>query len=157
MNDLNSITEAKPITIFTIGFTGKTAREFFEKLQKADVKRLIDVRLNNVSQLAGFSKKKDLEYFLRVIADIDYAHFDDLAPTKDILDSFKKQKQMDWADYERRFNALMEQRAPETHHMPEEFEHACLLCSEATPEHCHRRLVAEHLRRRWVNVEIKHL
>lgn len=157
MNEPTTDTNSQQITIYTIGFAKKTAQEFFEKLQRAGVNRLIDVRLNNVSQLAGFTKKKDLEYFLRVIAGIDYAHFDELAPTKDILDSFKKQKEMDWADYERRFNALMEQRSPETHHLPDEFDQACLLCSEATPENCHRRLVAEHLRRRWGNVEIKHL
>ena len=157
MNEPRNDTNTKLVTIFTIGFVKKTAQEFFEKLQKAGMKRLIDVRLNNVSQLAGFTKKKDLMYFLRVIANIDYAHFDDLAPTKEILDSFKKQKEMDWADYERQFGILMEQRAPETRHQPEEFDQACLLCSEATPENCHRRLVAERLRRRWGNVEIKHL
>lgn len=157
MSDANSDAAARPITIFTIGFAGKSAQEFFEALRAAGVKRLIDVRLNNVSQLAGFTKKKDLEYFLRVITAIDYAHYEDLAPTKDILDRFKKQKEIDWADYERRFNTLMEQRSPETHHLPDEFDHACLLCSEATAESCHRRLVAEHLRRRWGNVAIKHL
>jgi len=157
MSDANSDAAARSITIFTIGFVGKSAKEFFEALRAAGVKRLIDVRLNNVSQLAGFTKKKDLEYFLRVIADIDYAHFEDLAPTKDILDRFKKQKEIDWADYERRFNTLMEQRSPETHHLPGEFDHACLLCSEATAENCHRRLVAEHLQRTWSNVKIKHL
>lgn len=157
MNESTNSPNAKPITIFTIGFAGKTAQEFFEKLQKAGVKRLIDVRLNNVSQLAGFTKKNDLAYFLRVIANIGYCHFDDLAPTKDILDSFKKMKEMDWAEYERQFCLLMEQRKPETDHLPEEFDQACLLCSEATPKNCHRRLVAEHLRRKWGNVEIKHL
>jgi len=157
MTEPNNDMSTKPITIFTIGFTGTTAQDFFERLQRAGVKRLIDVRLNNVSQLAGFTKKNDLTYFLRAIANIEYAHFEDLAPTKDILDSFKKEKQMVWADYERRFNALMEQRKPETHHRPQEFDQACLLCSEATPENCHRRLVAEHLRRRWSNVEIRHL
>ena len=120
-------------------------------------KRLIDVRLNNVSQLAGFTKKRDLVYFLRVIANIDYVHFDDLAPTKDILDSFKKMKLIDWADYEQRFGSLMEQRKPETHHQPAEFDQACLLCREATPENCHRRLVVERLQLKWDNVEIKHL
>ena len=78
-------TDPSPVMLFTIGFAGKTAQEFFDKLQKAGVKRLIDVRLNNVSQLAGFTKKKDLEYFLRVIAGIEYLHYEDLAPTSDIL------------------------------------------------------------------------
>ena len=146
-----------PILLFTIGFTGISAQEFFEKLQRAGAKRLIDVRLYNVSQLAGFTKKHDLKYFLRVIANIEYVHREDLAPTKDMLDSFKKEKQMSWADYEHRFNALLEQRKPEIYHKPDEFDRACLLCSEAAPRYCHRRLVAEHLRRRWGNVEVHHL
>lgn len=157
MRELNSIANRQPITIYTIGFAGKTARDFFEKIKDANIKRLIDVRLNNVSQLAGFTKKKDLEYFLRVIVNVDYVHLEHLAPTKDILDKFKKQKEMAWSDYEQRFKRLMEQRSPEVHHLPSEFDKACLLCSEATPDNCHRRLVAEHLRRKWGNVEIKHL
>lgn len=157
MNDLSKNHSSGSITIYTIGFVGKTAQQFFEKLQHAGVKRLIDIRLNNVSQLAGFTKKKDLEYFLRAIAGIQYRHCDDLAPTKDILDSFKKMKEMDWADYERRFNALLELRLPEAHYLPQEFDEACLLCSEEMPDNCHRRLVAEYLRRKWGNVEIKHL
>jgi uncharacterized protein (DUF488 family) len=145
------------ITIFTIGFAKKRAEEFFTRLQKAGVRRLIDVRLNNVSQLAGYTKMKDLQYFLRVIGDIDYRHLPDLAPTKDILDAFKKKGEMDWAEYERRFTALMDTRRPEDHHTPEEFDQACLLCSEPSPENCHRRLVVERLRKKWGNVVIKHL
>ncbi len=145
------------ITLFTIGFAGKTAEEFFSKLQSAGVKRLIDVRLNNVSQLAGFTKRKDLEYFLRVIAKIEYLHYQDLAPTSDILDRFKKKGEMDWAEYERLFNLLLEQRRPEERHGRGEFDQSCLLCSEPTADNCHRRLVAEHLRRKWMNVEIRHL
>ena len=99
MNEPADGNRTRPIIIYTIGFTGKTAEEFFERLQGAGVTRLIDVRLNNVSQLAGFTKKHDLAYFLRVIANIEYSHCDDLAPTKDILDSFKKMKEMDWAEY----------------------------------------------------------
>ncbi len=92
-----------------------------------------------------------------VIADIAYGHFDDSVPTKDILDSFKKQKEMDSADYERRLNALMEQRSRDTQDLPNRFDQAWLLCSEATPENCHRRLLAEHVGRRWGDAEIKHL
>ncbi len=145
------------ITLFTIGFAGKNAEEFFEALKAAGVKKLVDVRLNNVSQLAGFTKKKDLAYFLRTIGNIDYAHCQDLAPTPEILDQFKKMKAMDWAEYERQFLALMEEREPDAHYLPKEFDQACLLCSEATPEKCHRRLVAEYLSRKWGNVEIRHL
>jgi len=156
MNEPN-VSKNGAITLFTIGFAGKTAQEFFEKLQKAGVKRLIDVRLNNVSQLAGFTKKKDFEYFLRVIAKIEYLHYEDLAPTADILDRFKKKGEMDWAEYERLFNLLLQQRRPEDRHRPEEFDHACMLCSEPTAENCHRRLVAEHLKRHWDNMVIRHL
>jgi uncharacterized protein (DUF488 family) len=146
-----------PIRLFTIGFAGKSAQEFFEKLQNAGVKRLIDVRLNNVSQLAGFTKKKDLEYFLKAIANIEYRHYEDLAPTPDILDRFKKKGEMEWAEYERLFNHLLEQRHPDERHRPEEFDGACMLCSEPTAENCHRRLVANYLRQKWGNVQIRHL
>jgi uncharacterized protein (DUF488 family) len=97
------ICEHEPaIKLFTIGFTGKSAQQFFEILRRAGVRRLVDTRLNNVSQLAGFTKKRDLEYFLRVIADIDYNHDAQLAPTKKILDDYKKHR-IDWAEYDRNF------------------------------------------------------
>lgn len=157
MTDSASEVGAGTIRLFTIGFSGKSARTFFETLQNAGVKRLIDVRLNNASQLAGFTKKKDIEYFLQVIADIEYLHYGDLAPTADILDRFKKKGEMEWEEYERLFNRLMDERRPETGHKPDEFDEACLLCSEATAENCHRRLVAEYLQRQWGGVLIKHL
>lgn len=149
-------TTPKPITLFTIGFTGKSAREFFERLQQAGVKRLVDTRLKNVSQLAGFAKKKDLEYFLRVIANIDYAHLPLLAPTADLLQDYQRHA-IDWQEYERRFQRLMLDRQPENHLTPDELDRACLLCSEPAAEHCHRRLVAEHLRQAWGAVHIQHL
>lgn len=157
MSDPSSKPSSAPIRLFTIGFAGKTAQQFFKRLQEAPVRRLIDVRLNNVSQLAGFTKKADLAYFLRAIAGIEYVHYQDLAPTPDILDRFKKKGDLDWSEYERLFNLLLERRRPEEHHEPEEFDRACMLCSEPTAEHCHRRLVAEHLHRRWGNVVITHL
>ena len=144
------------VTLFTIGFTGKSAQEFFEKLQRAGVRRLIDTRLNNVSQLAGFTKKRDLEYFLRAIANIDYAHDPELAPTKDMLDDYK-QKRIDWDEYERRFDELLRLRRPAERLSPDEVDGACLLCSEPTPDNCHRRLVAEYLKEEWKNVTIEHL
>src|ERR1035437_7012552 len=144
------------VTLFTIGFTKTDAQTFFKKLQNAGVKRVIDVRLNNTGQMSGFTKKRDLPYFLRTIANIDYVHFVDLAPTEDIFDRFKN-KQMDWSEYEELFNQLLQQRRPEEHYRPEDFDRACLLCSEPMAENCHRRLVAEHLRRKWGNVVIKHL
>jgi uncharacterized protein (DUF488 family) len=145
-----------PIQLFTIGFTGKTAEQFFERLQTASVRLLIDTRLNNVSQLAGFTKRKDLEYFLRVIGGIGYVHDTELAPTDDILDAYKK-KRMKWDEYEQRFNELLERRALAGHRQPADFDRACLLCSEPTPEHCHRRLVGEYLKRAWPQLEIQDL
>jgi uncharacterized protein (DUF488 family) len=144
------------ITIFTIGFTKKTAAEFFAKLQEAGVKRVVDIRLNNVSQLAGFSKRDDLRYFLKAIADIDYVHVSELAPTQDILDVFKKQKG-GWAAYEAEFVKLLESRRAQDVLPREAMDHACLLCSEDEPDHCHRRLVAEYLQEHWGNVVVRHL
>ncbi|MDJ0729522.1 MAG: DUF488 domain-containing protein [Crocosphaera sp.] len=146
----------KTINLSTIGFTKKTAQEFFELLKKAKVKRVIDTRLNNVSQLAGFAKKKDLQYFLKEIADIDYIHLIDLAPTKDILDDYKKKKG-EWSVYEKRFKDLITKREIEKKLAPEIIEDSCLLCSEAKPHHCHRRLVAEYLSNHWGNINIVHL
>jgi uncharacterized protein (DUF488 family) len=144
------------LTIFTIGFTQKSAEEFFSRLIDAGVQRVVDVRLNNVSQLAGFSKKNDLSYFLRAIGQIDYAHLSELAPTQAILDAYKKHRG-DWSVYEREFLALMRSRRVEATIPRALLDRGCLLCSEATPEHCHRRLVAEYLRRAWGEVEIVHL
>lgn len=144
------------ISLFTIGFTQKNAQKFFETLKKMSVKRVIDTRLNNVSQLAGFAKKQDLEYFLKTIGDIDYIHILDLAPTRDILDEYKKKKG-DWSVYEQKFLKLIADRQIEKKVSPDLVDGACLLCSEAKPHHCHRRLVAEYLNGKWGNVSICHL
>jgi uncharacterized protein (DUF488 family) len=146
----------KKITIFTIGFTKKTAEGFFALLMKAGVRRVIDIRLNNVSQLAGFAKRDDLRYFLRAIGGIDYLHRPDLAPTGQMLDEFKKNSGS-WPDYERDFLALLSARKAETTITPALLDEGCLLCSEDKPLHCHRRLVAEYLRSKWGNMEIVHL
>ena len=144
------------MTIFTIGFTKKPAERFFTLIQNAGVKRLIDVRLKNVSQLAGFAKKDDLRYFTKTICGIEYAHLSELAPTAEILDPYKKAKKGDWELYERRFLELMRSRQIED--TPRELlDGACLLCSEEKPHHCHRRLVAEYLKEHWGGVEIEHL
>lgn len=142
--------------LFTIGFAKKSAEEFFTALEKAGVKRLVDIRLNNTSQLAGFTKKDDLAFFTRRICGIEYVHVPELAPTQEILDAFKKAKG-DWAAYEAQFLALMAQRKVEASVSKELLDGACLLCSEPTPEHCHRRLVAEYLSEKWGGVEIVHL
>ena len=142
--------------VYTIGFTKKSASEFFELLQESDAERVVDVRLNNVSQLAGFAKKNDLEYFLREICDMDYVHLPDLAPTKEMLDAYRSDHR-DWQIYERQFIELMDDRRIAKKSIKRIIANACLLCSEDTPEHCHRRLVAEYLHRHWGNVEIVHL
>jgi uncharacterized protein (DUF488 family) len=142
--------------VFTIGFTKKNAEQFFGRLKQPGLVRLVDARLNNVSQLAGFTKKDDLRFFLRQISNIDYLHLPDLAPSQDILDEYKKNGG-DWASYERKFLALMEKRRVEDKVSKDIINGGCLLCSEPTPEHCHRRLVAEYLRSRWGDLEIVHL
>lgn len=147
---------AKKITVFTIGFTKKNARTFFDLLKRTGIRRLIDIRLKNESQLAGFTKKDDLEYFLKTIANIEYSHRPELAPTKDILDGYKKKK-LTWADYEQRFQALLKERRVEDLITAAELDDVCLLCSEPKPGECHRRLVAEYLRSKLGNIEIIHL
>jgi uncharacterized protein (DUF488 family) len=142
--------------IYTIGFTKTSAEHFFLRLQKAGVKRVIDVRLNNVSQLAGFAKKDDLRYFLQAISGIEYVHRPELAPTQEMLDAYKKNGG-DWAEYERRFVALIASRRIEESIPRDLVDGACLLCSEDKPHHCHRRLVAEYLKERWGEAEIFHL
>lgn len=146
------------MNIYTIGFTKRSARDFFGTLADAGVKRLIDVRLNNVSQLAGFSKKGDLAYFTEVILGVPYTHDLELAPTSDMLDEYRKLSH-DWATYEGRFVDLLRQRRVETSHRASDFEDACLLCTEPTPHRCHRRLVAEYLRDSWPHdpMNITHL
>jgi uncharacterized protein (DUF488 family) len=145
------------VEIYTAGFTKKTAEQFFESLRRAGIRRLLDIRLNNSSQLAGFSKRDDLAYFLRVICHADYQHEPLLAPTQDLLDEYKKQKGS-WEAYERRFLALMRERRIEERIDRRLFAvPTVLLCSEATPEHCHRRLVAEYLRDQWGDLTITHL
>lgn len=142
--------------LFTIGFTKKPAQRFFELLRKSGAKRIVDVRLNNVSQLAGFAKKDDLAYFANAICGMDYAHLSALAPTQEMLNRYKK-KGGDWQDYERRFLDLMKQRRIEETIPKEVIADGCLLCSEDKPHHCHRRLVAEYLKKEWGDVDIVHL
>lgn len=142
--------------VFTIGFTKKSARRFFELLRASGSRRVVDVRLNNVSQLAGFAKKEDLAYFLREICGMDYVHLPELAPTQAMLDSYKKERR-DWATYETSFLELMKQRQIEKTVPKEIIADSCLLCSEDKPHHCHRRLVAEYLRQHWGDVDIVHL
>ena len=142
--------------IFTIGFTKKSAEVFFTGLKNAGVRRLVDVRLNNVSQLAGFTKKNDLRYFSEAICRIEYLHLPQLAPTSEILEGYKK-RGGEWTLYEQQFLDLMRARKIENNMSRETLDRACLLCSEEKPEHCHRRLVAEYLKEKWGDIEIEHI
>lgn len=142
--------------VYTIGFTKKSAETFFTKLKQSGAKRIVDVRLNNVSQLAGFAKRNDLQFFLREICNMDYLHLPELAPTQDMLDEYKKSKG-DWAVYEQKFLELMRKREIEKKVDPALIADGCLLCSEDKPHHCHRRLVAEYLKLHWDGVEISHV
>ncbi len=142
--------------VFTIGFTKKSAREFFEKLRRPGLARLVDVRLNNVSQLAGFSKRDDLPFFCEAILSIGYLHLPELAPTQAMLDEYKKSLGS-WQAYEEKFLGLMAERKVEQTVAREVVDGGCLLCSEPTPENCHRRLVAEYLQNKWGGIEIEHI
>lgn len=141
--------------VFTIGFTKTTAQNFFQRLKQSNAKTIIDVRLNNISQLAGFAKRDDLEYFAKEICSLNYKHLTELAPTKEMLDNYKKNK-VPWKFYEKSFYDLMKQRKIEKIDK-EVISNSCLLCSEDTPHFCHRRLIAEYLRNHWEGLEIIHL
>ena len=145
------------IDIYTIGFTKKSAETFFNFLRHSNVKTLIDVRLNNISQLAGFAKRDDLKFFLNELCGAEYIHSPELAPTKDILDAYKK-GDISWEVYEDKFLNLMGQRSIERSIKPILLDHSCLLCSEHEPHLCHRRLVIEYLNQHSnLNLKVKHL
>lgn len=142
--------------LYTIGFTQKRAETFFTLLRDNQVKRLIDIRLNPGGQLSGFAKQDDLPYFLdQLSAGCDYLYLPQLAPTKEILSGYRSGS--DWAGYVTQFEALMDERGIPNGLNPTDFADACLLCSEATAEQCHRRLIAERLAKHWPQVEIIHL
>jgi uncharacterized protein (DUF488 family) len=152
----SDMTQQDGVRIFTIGFAKKNARQFFNALQNAGIKRIVDIRLNNVSQLAGFTKKDDLAFFLHTIVGIEYEHRPEMAPTKELLDDYKK-KNLSWVEYEKRFSKIMIERKIENILTPNGINNACLLCSEPKADKCHRRLVAEYLQSKWGNVEVRHL
>lgn len=143
--------------IYTIGFTKKTAKHFFDLLKNNGVDCLVDIRLHPDGQLSGFSKKDDLSYFLKELIACEYRHMPNLAPTDEILKGYRSDK--DWSKYEQSFESLMDHRM-----IPEMLDRTlfeekvcCLLCSEDTPHQCHRRLVVERLAKIWTDVEIIHL
>lgn len=143
--------------IFTIGFTKKSAKNFFGFIKNESISTLIDVRLNNVSQLSGFAKRDDLKYFLRELCGTEYVHIPDLAPTKDILNHYKK-GEISWEQYEDKFLNLMSQRKIERTINTSLLENGCLLCSEHEPHYCHRRLIIEYLNDNTeLELKVKHL
>lgn len=143
--------------VMTIGFTKTSAEKFFTRLKKSGTQRVIDVRLNNISQLAGFAKKQDLSYFLKELCSIEYVHMPQLAPTQEMLDNYRAGTAGNWDKYQRAFVALLTSRKVEKSLSKELLTDGCLLCSEATPHQCHRRVVAEYLQQKWGDLEIVHL
>jgi uncharacterized protein (DUF488 family) len=144
------------MAIYTIGFTRKSAEQFFGLLNDAGIKRVLDIRLNNTSQLAAFTRRDDLAYFLRELCDAEYHHELQLAPTQDILTPYRATS--DWEAYKAGYAALLAERRPEMLFPPEYFAlPTALLCAEPTAEHCHRRLAAEYLAERLGEKEIIHL
>ena len=142
--------------LYTIGFTKKSARTFFELLKWSGATHVVDVRLSNVSQLAGFAKRDDLEYLLDKVCAMGYIHLPELAPTKEMLDDYRKGHR-DWCVYEDQFLSLMDERSIANMDIKKTIADGCLLCSEDKPHRCHRRLVAEYLQHHWGDLEIVHL
>lgn len=145
------------MNVYTIGFTQKSAERFFNLIKVSQVRTLVDVRLNNVSQLAGFAKRDDLKFFLKELCGADYVHLPELTPTKAILNAYKK-GEMSWSVYEDKFLNLMAQRNIERSVKPALLDHGCLLCSEHEPHLCHRRLVTQYLNEHSeLSLVVKHL
>jgi len=144
------------LNLYTIGFTKKSAKEFFDLLISNGVKRLIDIRLNNKSQLAGFAKSEDLQYFLRKIGQIDYVYMPEFAPTEELLDGYRN-KSVNWTEYEKQYCKLLADRKVLVNKDISIFDNACLLCSEPTAKQCHRRLAAEYIALSNKELKIIHL
>ena len=144
------------IKLFTIGFTGKSAEQFFDLLIQAGVKKIIDTRIHNVSQLTGFTKGADLKYFAGQIGNIEYEHIKDYAPTKVLLKQYRDKK-ISWPEYEKAYKRLLEERKIKSNTDFQALHEACLLCSEHEPEHCHRRLLAEYFKKANKKIRIIHL
>ncbi len=144
------------INLYTIGFTNKSAENFFRLLNRNGVKKVIDTRINNSSQLAGFSKGKDLAFFVKEICNADYEHRVDFAPTRELLNSYRK-GEIDWSKYTESYLNLLKTRAIEKKISQSQLESSCLLCSEDLPDMCHRRLLAEYLKQFYPEIKISHL
>jgi uncharacterized protein (DUF488 family) len=149
--------ETNAVQVATIGFTGKTAQEFFDLLKNAQVRTVLDIRLSNTSQLAGFAKKQDLPFFLDKLCGAAYEEMPDLAPEPDLFKRYKA-KELTWADFSAAYVELIAKRRVESNLDVDLFRSACLLCSEHLPHHCHRRLALEYLNSRWNSrLKITHL
>lgn len=144
------------IDLYTIGFTNKSAEQFFGLLRANHINVLVDTRVNNVSQLSGFAKGNDLEFFAHEIGGMAYRHRLDFAPTKELLNRYRA-NQLSWSEYETEYLNLLDIRKIGQFINVEELHQNCLLCSEHTPEHCHRRLLAEYLQHRFNGIQIHHL
>lgn len=144
------------MNLYTIGFTKKTAEDFFNLLTKNNVKRLIDIRLNNKSQLAGFAKGEDLKFFLNKVGQIEYKYMIEFAPTDSLLEGYRK-NQISWEEYEKQYNKLLIERDVLKNKDISIFDNACLLCSESTAKQCHRRLAAEYIAKAGKDIKITHL
>lgn len=144
--------------LYTIGFTKKSAREFFELIKNNKIEIVLDIRLNNKSQLAGFTKGRDLSYFLAEICNCEYKHCLEFAPTKDILDGFKKGN-ISWDEYTEQYINLIYRRGDYKRFEEDysKFQNICLLCSESDAKNCHRRLAAEIITKENMNIYIRHI
>lgn len=145
------------ISLYTIGFTKKSAERFFNLIRDNGVKQLVDIRISNSSQLSGFAKGSDLDYFVKEICHIPYTHVTDFAPTKDLLDRWHK-KEVTWEQYEQEYRSILKERNILKNHSIKKLNGVCFLCSEDTPDYCHRRLLAEYIKQHSKEeVTIKHL
>ena len=147
--------------LYTIGFAKKSAKEFFhDLLRPSGAKRVLDVRARPSSQLSGFAKvgktDGDFQFLLRSLCEMEYVHIPDLAPSNELLSKYRA-GDLTWEIYDERYRALLKERAVEHALDPALFADGVLLCSEDTPERCHRRLAAEYLRQHWGDIEIIHL
>ena len=144
------------IRLYTIGFTHKSAQQFFELLKTNEVVKIVDTRINHTSQLSGFAKGSDLAFFAKEVGNMGYVHQIDLAPTKELLEKYRKEL-ISWEEYEVEYLNLLDIRKIAQKIDVETLHQNCLLCSEHTPEKCHRRLLAEYLQQRFQDIEIHHL
>ena len=142
------------ITLYTIGFTKKNAQKFFELLKNAGVRKLVDIRINNASQLAGCAKGTDLKFFMKAICNAEYEHITELAPTKELLKNYQD-KVIDWNGYTVVFKKILQDRHIAERFNVENFDNCCFLCTEDTPEQCHRRLVAEFFKAKNPDKDIR--